>query len=198
MRVFLTGVSCVGKTTVGVKLAALLGYQFYDLDNEIEKFFSTPIEHLQDKFLTMYSFRQEASEALKHLLSRKGSRGSVIVLPPSGLRDNYWRVVKKSKGIIIVLTDDAVNILQRIMFYDKDSNPIEKHLTEEEKPLCLREIKKDITYFDRTYKRADISVHISGLKPDQAATKVKEMLEKHLGESVNQNKVTRGRTKLCY
>lgn len=176
MRIFLIGVSCVGKTTVGKKLAALLCYPFFDFDNEIESFFSTPLERLQDKFLTMYSFRQEASKALKYLLNREDSRYSVIALPPSGLMDNYWRVLKKTKGMIVVLTDDAANILQKIRFYDKDSNPIEKHLTEEEKLFHLKEIKKDITYFNRTYKRADISVHISGLTVEQAATKVKAVL----------------------
>ncbi len=190
MRIFLTGVSCVGKTTVGAKLAALLGCPFFDLDHELESFFSMPIERLQDKFLTMYSFRQEASKALKHLLKREESGDAVIALSPSGLMDNYWRVVKRAKGTIVVLTDDAANILKRITFYDKDSNPIEKHVTEKEKPLYLTEIKKDITYFNRTYKRADISVHLSGLGPEQAAKKVKEMLDKHWQEgSRNQKKL---------
>jgi shikimate kinase len=31
MRIFLAGVSCVGKTTVGIKLAELLGCPFFDL-----------------------------------------------------------------------------------------------------------------------------------------------------------------------
>ena len=73
MRIFLTGVSCVGKTTIGTKLAVLLGCPFFDLDQEIERFFAMPIEHLQDQFLTMYSFRQEAAKALKSLLNREGS-----------------------------------------------------------------------------------------------------------------------------
>ncbi|MFQ6114523.1 MAG: shikimate kinase [bacterium] len=119
MRIFLIGVSCVGTTTIGKKLAALLGCPFFDLDNEIESFFSTPIERLQEKFLTMYSFRQEAAKALKNLLNRKETQDSVISLPPSGLMDNYWRVVKKSEGIIIVLTDDPTNILKRVTFYDR-------------------------------------------------------------------------------
>jgi len=34
----------------------------------------------------------------------------VIALSPSGLMDNYWRVVKRAKGTIVVLTDDAANI----------------------------------------------------------------------------------------
>jgi shikimate kinase len=182
MRIFLAGVSCVGKTTVGIKLAELLGCPFFDLDNEIERFFSMPIEHLQDKCLTMYSFRQEASKALKHLLKREDSNNSVIALPPSGLMDSYWSVVKIDNGVTMVLTDDAANILKRITFYDKDSKLIEKKLTEKEKPLYLKKIKKNITYFNRTYKRADMSVDISGLGPEQAAKKVKATLDQHWQE----------------
>ena len=56
------------------------------------------------------------------------------------------------------------------------------------------EIKKDITYFNRAYKRADISVHLSGLGPEQAAKKVKEMLDKHGQEgSRNQQKLAEQR-----
>ncbi len=46
MRIFLTGVSGVDKTTVGTKLANLLGYCFFDLDQETEKFFGISIERL--------------------------------------------------------------------------------------------------------------------------------------------------------
>ncbi len=44
MWIFVAGVSCVGKTTIGAKLAALLGMRFFDLDLEIEDFFATTIE----------------------------------------------------------------------------------------------------------------------------------------------------------
>ncbi|MCR4290245.1 MAG: hypothetical protein NUV86_08290, partial [Candidatus Scalindua sp.] len=114
---------------------------------------------------------------LTHILTQKESVDSVIVLPPSGLRDNYWRVVKKNKGIVVVLTDNAQNILNRIKFFDIDSKPINKQLTDEGKKYYLKDIKKDITYFNRTYKKADISVNISGLNPDQASMKVKKTLE---------------------
>jgi ATP-dependent protease HslVU (ClpYQ) ATPase subunit len=52
MKVLLTGVSCVGKTTVGAKLASLLGYPFFDLDHEIETFFGKPLERLQAECLS--------------------------------------------------------------------------------------------------------------------------------------------------
>lgn len=64
MRIFLAGVRCVGKTTVGAKLADLLGYPFFDLDVEIERFFGTSIERLQNSYLTSHSFRIAASQAL--------------------------------------------------------------------------------------------------------------------------------------
>ena len=44
MRIFLTGVGCVGKSTIGKIMAELLGIRFFDLDNEIENFFETNLE----------------------------------------------------------------------------------------------------------------------------------------------------------
>ncbi len=64
MRIFLTGVGCVGKTTVGRELAAISGVKFFDVDREIETFFSTSIERLQKRFLTIHSYRNEAAKAL--------------------------------------------------------------------------------------------------------------------------------------
>ena len=177
MRVFVTGVSCVGKTTIGRTLAELLGVKFFDLDHEIETFFGMSIERLQSKCLTMHSYRKEAAKALVHLLNRPDSRNSVIALPPSGLMGGYLRAIKKSAGTSIVLHDKPENILERIRFYDIDSKPIEKDLTADEKRLYRREIKKDITFFRKTYKRAQLQVDISGLDIRQAAGKVKEALE---------------------
>ena len=103
MIIFIAGVSGVGKSTVGEKLARLLGRPFYDLDAEVEKYYETSIERLQKKFLTMYSFREAAAKVLKYLLNKNESRDAVIALPPSGLKYAYWRVVKQTNHISIVL-----------------------------------------------------------------------------------------------
>ena len=105
MRIFLTGVSCVGKTTIGKKVGELLDVRFFDLDYEIESFFEISIGRLQNQFLTSHSFRNEAAKALDHLLNRPESRDSVIALPPSGLMGGYLRAIKKAKGITAVITD---------------------------------------------------------------------------------------------
>jgi shikimate kinase len=177
VRMFLTGVSCVGKTTIGRRLSELLGLDFFDLDKEIEMFFGTSIERLQNRFITIHSFREEAAKALVDLLHRPASRESVIALPPSGLMGGYLRVIKKSAGTRVVLQDAPEKILERIVFYDVDSRPIEKNLTAAEKRVYLREIKKDITYFRNSYERANLQVDISGLDVDEAAQRVKLAVE---------------------
>ena len=177
MRIFLAGVGCVGKTTVGAKLADLLGYPFFDLVVEIERFFGISIERLQNSYLTSNSFRIAASEALKHLLSRDDSRHCVIALPPSGLMGGYWKVVNKTRdAAIAVLKDTPENIFKRITFYDVDSRPIQKNLTAREKRHYLGQIRRDITYFSRSFRRAHVSVDITGCGPDKAARKVKDRL----------------------
>lgn len=179
MRIFITGVSCVGKTTIGTKLSVLLGVRFFDLDAEVESYFQTSIERLQAKFLTIHSYRNEAAKVLVHLIKRPEVMNCVIALPPSGLMGGYLRVIKKTNGITAVLTDKAENIIKRVIFYDIDSRPIEKNLTPKEKKLYRGEIKKDITYFRASYQRADLQVDISGLDQDQAALKVKSALDEH-------------------
>lgn len=176
-RIFLTGVSCIGKTAVGEELAALLRVDFFDLDGEVEKYFDTSIERLQNRFLTIHSYREKAAEALAHLLARPESRASVIALPPSGLMGGYLRAIRKSTGITVALSDRPENILARIRFYDVDSNPIEKVLTAEERRDYLKEIRKDITYFRTSYKRADLTVDIAGLGVIDAARRVRREVE---------------------
>ena len=82
--IFVTGVSCVGKTTIGARLAELLGCQFFDLDHEVEGFFGTKIGRLQSRFLTMHSFREEAAKALIHLLSHPNRRRAIAAGMPHG------------------------------------------------------------------------------------------------------------------
>ncbi len=182
MRIFITGVACVGKTTIGEILASKLSHHFFDLDTEIESFFGTSIERLRHKYWTSYSFRLVAVKALQHLLSQPESRDCVIALPPSGLCAGYLKTVRKASGKTVVLRDTPKNILERITFYDVDSVRIEKQLTEHEKGLYLREIRADISYYRNSYKRADLEVDIAGLSPDQAAEKVKHTLEIAYGQ----------------
>jgi shikimate kinase len=177
MRIFLAGVSCVGKTTMGARLAGLLDYRFFDLDLETERFFQTSIERLRSRHLTSDDFRRDASRALRHVLAREDSCNCVIALPPSGLLGDYWKVVSATpSATIVVLRDTPENILKRITFYDVNSHPVQKDLTDLEKRFYLREIKRDNTYYSRSFRRAQMSVDIAGCSPDEASRKIKDAL----------------------
>ena len=160
-------------------MAALLGTPFFDLDAEIESYFGTTIERLQNRFLTPYSYRKETLNALKHVLSRDNIKTCVIALPPSGLMDSYWRLLKNLGATIVVLEDSPENILNRIVFYDLDSKVIDKRLLENEKRLYLKEIKGDISYFKRISRRANITVDIAGLGPEDSARKTCRALNQY-------------------
>jgi shikimate kinase len=178
VRILLTGVSCVGKTTIGNILASRLGYLFFDLDAEIERHFDTSIERLQARFLTDYSYRKACSVVLKKIVADNGD--CVVALPPSGLRDAYLRIIRKTDCVKVAIEDKAENILERITFYDVDSKRIEKHLTAGEKRAYLKEIKKDITYFKKSHQRADLHVDIAGLDAAASAKRIEELLEKRI------------------
>ena len=80
MKICLVGVSCVGKTTLGKRLAEQLGYAFFDLDTEIEKAFRTSIERLKAELVTAYAFRQKAA-FLTHLVRQQEKPHWVVALP---------------------------------------------------------------------------------------------------------------------
>src|SRR5262245_35089095 len=87
----------------------------------------------------------------------------------------YWKVVKTVQDpMIVVLDDTPENILKRITFFDDDSQPIQKTLSDREKRLYFKDIKEDIAYFRFSYRRAHLWVDIAGCDPDDAALKVKD------------------------
>jgi shikimate kinase len=177
MKVLLTGIACVGKSTIGAELASLLEVPFFDLDTEVEAFYGDSIPRLQSRWLTMNNYRRKASRVLSEVLSRSDATQCVIALPPTGLRPPYWNVVKDSGSTVVVLRDDPANILDRIVFYDDDSRPIQKELTPDERELYLDDIKKDMRYFARSYSKADVTVPINGLGPVEAARQIKVALD---------------------
>ena len=63
----------------------------------------------------------------------------MIALQPSGLRDAFLRVVRRVPGVTVAVHDTPENILERITFYVIDSQPIDRHLTGEERILYLKE-----------------------------------------------------------
>ena len=132
-----------------------------------DRHFGLSIERLQAKFLTSYDYRKDCATVLERIAA--ANPDCVIALPPSGLRDAFLRVVRRVPGVTVAVHDTPENILKRITFYDIDSRPIDKHLSADKRILYLKEIKADISYFKRSYERADLQVTITGLDPEASA-----------------------------
>ena len=180
MKIFLVGISCVGKSTIGKMLAKEMGYNFFDFDCEIETYFSKSIPKIKSDFLTDSSFRKHVSVVLKKIINENHNHNYIVAMSPSGLQDYYLKKIKTITCITIALYDHPENILKRITFYDDDSNLIEMKLTEKQKKYYLKEIKKDNTYFNRSYKRAHYKVELNGLSVIESVNKIKELLHKSL------------------
>ena len=118
MIIYLVGISCVGKTTIGRMLADNTGLLFYDLDREVQKYYNKPIERIQNECITMGHFRQKASKVLDFLF--KKSANMVIAGTPSGMQYPYLDVYKKHKKgkeiISISINDKPENVLKRLTF----------------------------------------------------------------------------------
>lgn len=176
MIILLTGVACVGKSTIGRRLADEVGFQFFDLDVEIESFYGMSISRLKAEILTEYSWRAKGTPVLTRILEENRHKDTVIALPPSGLMDPYLRVIKKSASLVVVLNDAPVNIVNRVVYYDIDSKPTDRKLNAKEKRLVLADIKKDITYYKRSYARAHFQLDITGMDIPRAVGALKDLL----------------------
>ncbi len=165
MILYLVGISCVGKTTIGKILAEKTGFSFFDLDIEVQNYYGKPIERIQDECFSMNKYRKKASVVLDDLFAK--NIDSVISGTPSGLKYSYLHVYKKHKAnkdlYSIQINDSPENILGRLSFYDKDSNPIIEELTDSKKRRYLIEIKDDYQYFRNSYKRADYKIDINNI-----------------------------------
>jgi shikimate kinase len=165
MIIYIIGVSCVGKTTIGKMLSDQLDYSFFDLDIEIQKYYQKPIERIQDECFSMNGYRKKGSVVLDYLLSK--SQNTVISGTASGLKFSYLQVYKKHKAnkdlLSIHIKDAFENIVERLTFYDKDSNPVEVKMDESLKKRYLKEVKADYNYFKTSYERADLQIDIENL-----------------------------------
>ncbi len=182
MIIYLTGASCVGKTTIGRMLATKIGYLFFDVDDEVERYYQKPIERIQDECFTMNGFREKASVVLDKILSNEGNM--VVAGTPAGLKHSFLQVYKKHKKrkeiVSIHIKDTPENILERLTFFDKDSNPIHENLDESKKKRYLREITADYNYFKDSYERADLLIDIN----DISLNSIPNLIIKRLAEII--------------
>ena len=148
-NVVLVGMMSSGKSTLGKKLARLLGYRFVDLDKLIEKDQDSDIPSLFAQKGEAY-FRQVESRVLREQAGQKG-----IVLASGGgtpcFHDNMAFI--RQLGVSVFLDVPAANLAKRISNHGKDDRPILSGAESLEKTLQAK-----ITERLPFYSQADVTI----------------------------------------
>lgn len=176
MIVLIFGVSNVGKTVTGEKLAAKLGYSFFDLDEEIKKEHHTTLEN----FMKMYAWPHERFIEKGRILKKiilENTNDMVIAVSPIYHARNFNRLLEMPEVIAVELQDTEEHIFERLVFSDendviyKDDEYKEAH-----REYYMRDIHEDIMYVKRPYKKIEWKYFIDNKPVEQVADELFRML----------------------
>ena len=150
MRIFLIGFMFSGKSTVGKKLASIMGYDFIDTDKYFEDKYKISIFDFFEKF-GEEMFRKFEHEILKELVVKD----NVIISTGGGLPCfNENMDIINDKGISIYLEMPFKAIINR-QKNSKQKRPLLKNKNQEE----IEEYLKDLlTKREPIYKKSKITI----------------------------------------
>src|SRR2546421_1334663 len=162
----LIGLRGAGKSTLGVKLAALLDVPFVELDREVEKEAGAPLAEV----FAMYgqdAFRRFERRALERVLNAEPraviATGGSLVTDPS----TYELLLERCRCVWLKAT--AQEHMARVLAQG-DTRPFKGRST------ALDEIRKLLTDRERLYSRAGAVIDTSGKSVRQSLAELKRVL----------------------
>ncbi len=184
-RIFLTGFMTSGKSTIGSILANGLGWNFYDLDKEIEALKGKKVAQI---------FEEEGEEAFRKLESemlRDISRGKNVVIALGGGTIATLENLSfcKTNGTLIYLKVEETELLRRLK--KKVDRPLFKDLVlsgaSEEK--ISQKIKYLLKEREKFYNQADIVFKTGTSSVGKTVDELAKILRRYFREK-NQSKRT--------
>jgi len=177
MIIMLFGISNVGKTVTGEKLAEKLKYSFVDLDEEIKRRFQTTLE----KFMQDYPYSHERykikGKILKDLL-KEYKDNMVIAVSPIYYARNFNSLLDLEQVIAIELQDSEEHIFERMVFSDENDNIYKDDAYKEEhKDYYIRDIHEDIVYAKRVFKKIENKYFIDNRPVDQVVDELMVIIQ---------------------
>ena len=175
---YLTGFMAAGKSTIGPILANTLGWEFYDLDKEVEKKEGTKITELFNRRGEEY-FRKSETEILRKL----SGRNEVIISLGGGAiaSDVNFRIIKSS-GKIIYLKSSPEIVYKRLRFkrdrpafiFEGDELPSKEEF--------LRRINELLEARKKYYEQCDFIVDTDTQKVGKTVDIIAKFINKDLSE----------------
>lgn len=177
MVILLFGISNIGKTKTGEKLAEKLGYSFLDLDEEIKKRLNTTLE----EFIREYPFphgRYKVKGKILRDLVNNPKENTVIAVSPIYYARNFNSLLDLEQVVAIELQDSEEHIFQRLIFSDQDDNPYhDDEYKEEHKDSFLKAIHGDIVYARKCFKKITNKYFIDNKPINQVVEDLIVMIE---------------------
>jgi shikimate kinase len=175
---YLTGFMAAGKSTIGPILANTLGWEFYDLDKEVEKKEGMKIIELFNQKGEEY-FRKSETEILKEL----SGRNKVIISLGGGAiaSDENFRIIKSS-GKIIYLKSSPEIVYRRLRFKrDRPAFIFEgEELPSEEQ--FLKRINELLDARKQYYEQCDFVIDTDSQKVGKTVDLIAKYINKDLSE----------------
>lgn len=160
----LVGMMGVGKSTIGRKLAQMLGYRFVDADDEIEQAAQMSIPEIFEEFGEAY-FRDGERRVIDRLLDQ---RSVVIATGGGAFVQEDTRALIRQRGITIWLDSDVETIVERVS--RNDNRPL---LQGGDKRAIVTRMKAEREPF---YAQADIHVTSDNGPHNLAVARILEAL----------------------
>ena len=129
MKIFLIGLPCCGKSTLGKQLARHLNVSFIDLDQEIEKSVGLPVREIFKKYGESF-FRKQESETLRTL----GEIETDFIMATGGGAPVFHDNMKfmNTTGKTVFLDVPTREITNRILQSNKEERPLLASLAPDE------------------------------------------------------------------
>lgn len=177
MNILLFGVSNIGKTTIGEIVADKLGYDFYDLDEVIKRTYKVSMQGFIDKYWLRITRDEIRGELLGEIIRSDGDK--VVAVSPMYYSKYFSRYLKKGEAFGIELQETPENIFERLIFTDENDQLYDDcvEYREAHKKYYLKEIKKDRTFFKKSFSKIENKFMMNNDSPEVAAERLIEQFD---------------------
>ena len=177
MIILIFGISNVGKTEVGKKLAEKLEYPFFDLDEEIKKTFQTTLEEFVKANPWVYERTVIRGKILKKTVEENGE-DMVVAVSPIYYARNFNSLLKRENIIGVELQDTEEHIFERLVFSDENDNVYKDDAYKmQHKKYYIKEIHEEIMYLKRSFQKIQWKYFMNNKSVEQVAEELYQMLK---------------------
>ena len=182
MNLILFGVSNVGKSVTGQLLATKLGFDFYDLDEQVKEFMGISLEQFVHTGSLFY--RDQIRCQLVNSITKTKANKVLAVTPLSHIKD-IEHLFSSDDTLAILLQDSAQHIFDRLVFSDENDRIYkDDEYKNQHRAYYISEIKDDIAWYGRIYSKIKNKFDMDGNPPEVV---VEQLIRKY---HLNRNEKT--------